>query len=94
MAKIVCTHRLRGREGRSAFEFDCQVAGVEATICWRDRDQAWLPTNWLGQSIPAAQIAMAAGVDEAQTAAELADAAALCEREYLRRDPPHLRAVA
>lgn len=94
MAEIAAIHRLRGFQGRSAFEFDVQIGTAAATFYWRDRDQAWLPMNAFGQSIPAARIAKVAGIPEGQAAAEIEAAAQLCEREYLLLDPPALHLVA
>ena len=94
MAEIVCVHRLRGFQSRAGFEFDVQIMSAVVVFYWRERDQAWSPMSAFGQSIPAAQIAKAAGLSEDQAVAELEAAAQMCEREYLRANPPALRAVA
>lgn len=94
MAGILVIHRLRGREGRAGFEFDCEVCGTPATFYWRQDPGAWRPETWRGQCVTAAQIAKNAGADEAGVQAEIEAAARMCEAEYLRLDPPALRAVA
>lgn len=94
MFEIVAIHRLRGFQGRSAFEFDCLICGAPVTLYWRERDQAWMPMTAHGQAIDPARIAKAACIPEDQAVAELEAAAQMCEREYLRANPPALRAVA
>ncbi len=94
MGEIAAVHRLRGFQGRAAFEFDVQIGTAVVVFYWRERDRAWLPMTAHGQTIDPARIAKATDVAADQAAGEIEAVAALCEREYLRLDPPMLRAVA
>jgi hypothetical protein len=90
---LTCTHRLRGIEGRAAFEFDFSI-GNATRITFYAQPTGWAVMTWRNEVITAAQLAGMAGIDEAQAADEIADACALCESEYLRATGPALRAVA
>ena len=93
MIALAAVHRLRGIEGRAAFEFDCLIDGVPLTLCWHPKC-GWCPQDILGRPQPLALIAERLGVSEASAPITLSEAAVICEQEYLRHARPALHLAA
>ncbi|OZB72195.1 MAG: hypothetical protein B7X30_00995 [Thiomonas sp. 13-64-67] len=90
---MTCTHRLRTQEGRAAFEFEFSIGNAQR-ITFYTQPTGWAPMTWRNEAITAVQLAGMAGMDEAQAAAEIEAAAAMCEAEFIKSTGPALRAVA
>lgn len=93
MAELTCTHKLRGFGGPHAFEFEFSI-GAATRVTFYPRNGGWAPMTSRGEVVTAERLAGRAGLDIAQTAAQIAEAAAQCEREYLRQSRPALHLAA
>ena len=96
MLEIVACSHLRGERAatREAWDFRISARGLDSQVCTLWRAEAWDVCDGFGHALSDAQIAARLGIDAAQASEARAECAKLAEREYLRRDPPHLRAVA
>lgn len=94
MSALTSVHRLRGLEGRAAYEFDFSLAAGQFTVYWRASTSTWEPMTCWGRTISTDEIARRTGLDEAQASREIDAATAVCEREYLRRNPQPLHIAA
>ncbi|WP_298294025.1 hypothetical protein [Thiomonas sp.] len=94
--EIIAMSRLRGEfsDPRKAVYFDLRIGPATVQAAW-DAHGGWrVEQTFAPKPMTAADLARRLGIDEAAASALLAEAAALCEREYWRLFPPRLRAVA
>jgi len=94
MCELTCTHHLRGPSDRAGFEYEFTIGAAHRVTFYHATGAGWAPWRWRKALTPA-QLAGMAGLAEAQAAAEMREAEATCEIEYLRTArPASCRAVA